>query len=649
VQLHQAGETATAIKLYREVVDKAPGHAAALNLLGLAYVQSGEGERGVPLLEKALALNPGLPSGHYNLGTILQRLKRYEEARRYYELALARQPNDVEVHNNLGTVLRALDRGEEAVTHFLRAIALKPKYAEAHCNLGNVLQALGRSSDACVAFEQAVALNPGLADAHTNWGYALTTLGRHDEALARFDTALALKGDDPVAHLNRGNALQKLEQYADAIACYETALALDSTCADAHISLARALSKLHRHDEAVDHCRRALAIRPDDVEATLNLGNALQGLQKFDDAIATYRLVAARKPDHGPAYFSLGVVMEALDRNEEALQSYDRARQLMPDDDRLKWNIAHLDLALGNFDEGWRLCERRWAAHGWEPRLYPQPRWNGSFVEGTLLVWGEHGLGDQILCASMIDDLRGYARSICVEVEPRLVPLFARSFPQEKVLPLGSELYAGPVAAHEALLSLGRYLRPNWQSFGRREQGYLKADAARTSELRARLAKDGRRLIGLSWQSRNPTFGRAKTARLHDFASVLRIPGCRFIDLQYGDTLAEREAVSRHLGVQVERVNDVDNLNDIDALAALISACDLVLTVSNTTAHLSGALGRPTWVLLPFGNARFWYWFRDRQDSPWYPRVQIRRQACGQTWSDLIAMCAPEIVRAVEK
>ena len=119
--------------------------------------------------------------------------------------------------------------------------------------------------------------------------------------------------------------------------------------------------------------------------------------------------------------------------------------------------------------------------------------------------------------------------------------------------------------------------------------------------MRARLAGDGRPVIGLSWISKAPVGGEQKSARLSDFAPLLRLPGCRFVDLQYGDTAAEREAVARDLGVRVERFADIDNTNDIDGLAALICACDAVVTVSNTTAHLAGALGRPTFVLVPFG------------------------------------------------
>jgi hypothetical protein len=339
--------------------------------------------------------------------------------------------------------------------------------------------------------------------------------------------------------------------------------------------------------------------------------------------------------------------LEALDRDDEALGSYDAAMTLAPHDARYQWNKGQLALALGHFDEGWRLFEQRWTAHNLMQRSYPQPLWTGQYVEGNLLAWSEQGLGDQIIYSSMMADLRGRARSVCLEVEPRLVPLFARSFPEIEVVAAGPELYRGPVATHTPLASLGRYLRPDWQSFKPPEQGYLRADPARSAELRSRLGGDGRRLIGLSWQSANTKFGAAKTASLRDFAAVLGIVGCRFIDLQYGDTLQERNAVAEALGVEVTRVADIDNRNDIDGLAALVAACDLVVTVSNTTAHLAGALGRPTWVLVPFGVARLWYWFRKRSDSPWYPRAQIRHQQIDQTWSDLVASVAPEIAAAV--
>ena len=120
-----------------------------------------------------------------------------------------------------------------------------------------------------------------------------------------------------------------------------------------------------------------------------------------------------------------------------------------------------------------------------------------------------------------------------------------------------------------------------------------------------------------------------------------------------GKVLAEAKRILAGTGMEVrgpplrERLDDIDNMNDIDGLAALIAACDAVLTVSSTTAHLAGAVGAPTWVMVPLGRGHLWYWFQDRPVSPWYPNLQVRRQEPGQTWSSLIAELAPEIAAAV--
>jgi hypothetical protein len=270
-----------------------------------------------------------------------------------------------------------------------------------------------------------------------------------------------------------------------------------------------------------------------------------------------------------------------------------------------------------------------------------RPRWNGEYVAGTLLVSGQQGLGEQILYASMVPDLAPYADQVGLDVDPRLVCLFARSFPGTRVVPHGS---AGESDAQAPMPSLVRRLRPNWDAFPRREQGFLVPDKTRADALRERLAGDGRLVVGLSWKSRkNSKLAKAKSACLLDFAPVLRMPNCRFIDLQYGDTRAERETVARDMGVHVEQLGDVDNSQDVDGLAALMTACDIVVSVSNATAHLAGAIGRPTWVFVPHGQACPWYWFAERDDTPWYPHLRLKRQASGQSWTDLIASNADEI------
>jgi Flp pilus assembly protein TadD len=511
--------------------------------------------------------------------------------------------------------LAELNRDEEALVECDALLAVEPDNTDALNNRGNLLAAMGRHEEAIAAYDRVLALDPDYVSVIDNRGNALRALGRHDEALAAHDAALARKPNNADALNNRGAVLVDLQRPFEALQCFD----------------------------------RALALRPDDIDMINNRGIALLMLQRFEEVLENAGRALRVDPNNAIAYTQRGTALQLAERYDEATQSLEKAIALEPDHSDAQYNKALLHLRSGAFAEGWDLYEQRWTAlKTLVPRAYKQPHWNGEHVKGTLLAWGEQGLGDHILYSSMVPDLLQRADSVTLEIEPRLVPMFARSFPSVHVVPMNPDLHAGHADAHTPLAGAGRYLRKDWQAFPRRENGYLKADTAMTKTLRERLASDGRRLIGLSWRSHNPEIGAAKTALLTDFAPLFRLPNCRFVDLQYGDTLAERETLERDTGVVVEHVDEIDNTNDIDALAALVSACDAVVTVSNTTAHLAGALGKPTFVFVPYGSARLWYWFAERDDSPWYPRVHVARQRQSQSWAQLIAPAVQDIARSIE-
>lgn len=176
--------------------------------------------------------------------------------------------------------------------------------------------------------------------------------------------------------------------------------------------------------------------------------------------------------------------------------------------------------------------------------------------------------------------------------------------------------------------------------------GFLIADRDATArqrrQLEARAA--GRPLVGLSWRSRNAAYGTSKSLALSDLLPLLR-PDIFWVDLQYGDTAAERSMASA-AGAEIWRDADIDPLRDMDAAAAQVAALDLVITISNTTAHLAGALGLPTWLLLPSpGYGLLWYWFVERADSPFYPSVRCFRQGRGEGWPAVIAAVGAALER----
>jgi tetratricopeptide (TPR) repeat protein len=566
----------------------------------------------------------------------------FDDAERRYARVLELAPTNFNALHLLGLLRHQQGRPAEALQTLAMALRSPSVSAEALSNYGVVLDSVGRHDEAVASFDKALALKPGQAQWHYKRGRALVALDRHDDAIAAFDQAVALQPDHAEALADRGAALLGARRFDAALESFDRVLALKPDHLDALNNRAVALYSVQRYAEALASLDAALAIQPRLASAMNNRGNVLLAQHRAAEALACYEAALAIDPSYADAVLNCGHALASLERIEEAEQYYDRAIALQPDASEPKMTKGLFYLARGRFAEGWPLYDARWSGFvsGVKNRRYALPRWNGEPVR-RLVLWGEQGLGDEILYAGLLADLRAKAESIVLEVQPRLLTLFARSFPGIEVVAQGRTLHAGEGDAHCPLSGLGRFLRPDWGSFRRPDQGYLVADAARATTLRKRLAADGQQVIGLSWRSTAKTLG--KSAALCDFESILRMPGCRCIDLQYGDTRTDHDALERELGLRLERLDDVDNTNDIDGLAALMTACDVVVTVSNTNAHLAAALGRLTFVFVPRGNASIWYWFKDRQTSPWHAHAQMRHQASAQPWADLIARSTDEI------
>ena len=619
---------------------------ALLMTQGVDAAQSGRLAEALRLFERARTISPAAEEVNLNLGTAYFQLGRLEESLACLESALAANPQSLLALNLRGCALAQLGRPLEAVAEFDKALAIAGDDPLLLTNRGNALNLLGRYAEALGCIDSALAQNPFNPGALVGRSETLQGLCRYAEALASTDKALALDPNLPEALNIRGNALLELGRPDDALASYDRALALRPDYADALSNRGNVLSRLERNDEALTCIDHALAIAPDNATAHYNRGNALSDLGRYEDAIKSYQRALEIRPGYAEAAVNLGMAQWNLHRYDEALASYGRAIAIRPDFAEAHLNLSYALLATGNLQRGWDEYEWRWRAGEFMrmPGL-PQPLWDGKRVDGTLLAWGEQGLGDQILHAGMLDDLRRLATRLLVQVEPRLVPLFTRSFSDIEILPQGKEISAERASAHVPLGSIGRYLRAQWADFPKNRTGYLQADPGRADMLRKRLAADGRRVVGISWISKVKRQGAHKSARLLDFEPLLKIPGVRFVDLQYGDTREELREVAAATGIQVERVEDIDNFRDIDGLTALIGACDAVVSVSNTTVHIAAGLGKPVYILLPYSQGTLWYWHVKRGDCPWYPSAKLFRQTRIGDWSGPISEVAAELKR----
>lgn len=615
VGLHQRGELMQAEELYRAILNSHPRNFHALHLLGVARAQQGMPGEAVEFFRKALAIERKSAEAYCNLGNALQALNRHDEAIASYAKALAIRPQYAEALNFRANSLQALDRHAEAIAAYDRAIALRPGYAEALNNRGSALNALNRHAEALASCAQALAIKPGFAAALVGRANALQALDRHAETLADCDSALAVKPDYAEAHNLRGNALQGLERYAEAIASYDRAAAIKAGYAEAHYNRGSALQALNRHAEALADYDRALALNPDYADCHNNRGNALDALNRFAEAMASYARALAIDPVHAEAHANRSLAC-----------------------------LRNGDLANGWAEDDWRWRKRGYLAPN--IREFSQPPWPGpaeSRTEGKLLVWGEQGIGDEILHSSMIPDLLASGRELVVETDHRLVALFARSFPRAAVVPrlvTPHALTREPAVKFQIpIASLGRWLRPSWSAFPERRV-FLLPDVERAARLRQEAAGAGRApVIGIAWKSQGLAH---KSLNLQDLAPVIAAGGV-FVDLQYGDTETERASLRDRTGHEILHLPDLDLFNDLDGVAALIHACDLIITSSNVVAHFAGALGKPVWVLLPEGNGLLWYWFRATDSSPWYRSARLFRQPAIGDWTSVVGEVAREL------
>lgn len=684
----RAGRYADAERELRAHVASAPGDVQALQLLGIALASLGRAADSLAVFEQALALRPESVPLMQNRAQALMKMGRLDEARAQAEAILAVDPDFPAALQILGTALaarrdregaihafqRALPRQaapemtgperaqqrreqervynealalhragrpDEAIAAYRRALAVGPAFAEAYVNIGNAMLAQGRTDEAYAHYAEAYRVDPGFPEALTNYGSVLRELGRMREALPLLESAVQKKPQLDYAQNNLGIAYFETGRPAEAVECYRRALELRPTFDLARNNLGNALAAVGRRDEAVATFRDLLARAPSDANAHSNLGVVLQDMGDVEGAIACYRRALELRPDFTAAINNLAFLYQEEGRTAEAVEMLRKALAINPSYARAEYNLALAHLYRFEFAEGWRLHRARYrtvppVAH---ERWFPFPRFSAADWDGghRLAVWREQGVGDQLLYSSLLPDLEGRGQAFVLEIDVRLIPAIKRAHPSWEVTgPDASDEPFRTCDRHAAVGDLAKFLRPTLASFSAQPRALLAADAARASEYRRRLVKGNERLVGVSWRSFQPAarifVERKKSAPLAAFRGLSLRDDVRILDLQYGDTAAEREAFAA-AGGRLARLDDLDLFKDLDGVLAAIEACDLVVTTSNVTAHLAGSIGKRTYLVYLSANPPFHYWATDGAGRcHWYPSLTIVTARDMDTW-----------------
>ena len=566
---------------------------------------------------------------HVGLGLDLHRKGRFGDAEGHYRLAVTSDPNHAEAWHLLGLAAHQQGRYGDAATLISRAIELSGSDAAFFLNRGEARRMLKDLTGAIADSRRVLELHPGHPFALNNLGLALQTAGDIVGATAALTEAVTSDPSFAYGHNNLGLALQAKDLPEEAIASFQSAVGCNPAYAEAYANLGAIYAQVGQAAAADAAYRQALALKPDVAAFHNGLGLALWDQSNFTAAEAEFRRACELDPAHAAAHQNLSTSVARSGDFKAAAALITRAIELRPDMPDAHHNLAMMMLRAGDYGRGWAEYEWRWQCPDFiaMKRSFPWPRWSGQALRPSeaLLVWGEQGIGDDILFVSMMQDVAARAGAVVWEIEARLIPILSRSCPQIRWVPRcqppTDALNAMGIAAHCPAGSLGAILRNDANQFGR-HTSFLTADPKRTAAYRARL-DSSKPVVGLSWHSKNAAQGREKSVALTKFAGILKARPATFVDLQYGPSEEARQAAQHATGIEVQHFDDLDTRDDIDGVAALASACDVIITVSNTTAHLGGALGVPTWVLVPIGAGRLWYWGDQMTATPWYSTVRL--------------------------
>jgi len=539
-------------------------------------------------------------------------------AEQMWRHAIAGNPQLATVHAQLGRLLARQLRDDEAEACCRAALACDEQHLDALLTLAALLARHRRDAEAEACYAQALQAAPHSVAAHADFGALLVSLGRLADAERCLMQALALEPDDPAALTNLGLLLAKSGRQAEAEPCHRRALA-----------------------NAPAHAPTRSAI-------LCNLGNLLAELRRDDEAETCLREAISIDPASAAAHCNLGVLLRDTDRPEEAESSLRQALALRPDYRLAEMHLSSLLLARGAFAEGWRLHEARHDPelrdNGIPPPPFAMRRWQGEPSDGlSLLVWPEQGLGDQIQFARFAPLLkqRGAARVtlVCQRPLKRLFDtlegideVFAADVVDNRFSVPGVDL-----SHHDRWvfpLSLPHALGIELDTLPAAIP-YLQAPAERLAEASQRLApRDGRLRVGLVWRG-NPKHDNDADRSLPGLATLAplwSVPGVSFISLQAGS--AGGAAHEPPAGQPLQHLGG--GFRDFADTAAVLANIDLLICVDTSIAHLAGALGRPCWVLLP-RHKTDWRWLEERDDSPWYPgTLRLFRQAKRGDWTPLI-------------
>ncbi|HEX4271958.1 MAG TPA: tetratricopeptide repeat protein [Rhizomicrobium sp.] len=497
-------------------------------------------------------------------------------------------------------------------------------------------------------------------------GMALERMGHLHKALITYERAFELDPEDPELLINLGLTAWNLKLTDGAARMFQLYIA---ACPDSPLgynNLGSVQSDMGRPDVAIEILREAIYKMPGQAILWNSLATVLAEEGRADESVVFYQEAARLEPDFARVYHNLGYAYQHLSRRDLAIEAYDQALELVVDPaERIETlhSRSICLIGLGNLKEGWREYEIRnnQRFRSYFHHMIDAPMWQGEDLNGKkLLLVGEQGLGDELMFANILPDAQaavGETGKLQICVDPRLIPLFQRSFPRAEVGAYDDRtlvdkdgnkaLRLVPFASKDNKPDLWapmgtalQYYRDDLAKFP--HKAFLVPDAARVADFKTRLATLPGKKVGICWRSMMMGAKRAKYfSPIDSWGPILKTPGVSFVNVQYGDCAADIARAEEKFGIKIHQMEGLDLRNDLDGGAALSAALDLVLSAPTAAAHTAASVGTKTWFL----SAGIGWPQLGTAEYPWYPDTKVFWPEKFGDWDAVLPRFAAELAK----
>ena len=545
-------------------------------------------------------------------------------------------PADYIARYNLGYVSEKINNEKVAIESYLKVIEKNSKHWQSRFNLYLIYIKKQKYSLALKYVEEVLNIKKDYQPALRDKALILNYLKKPDEALPFIYASITKNPLDYIALNTCGLILISLKRNEEAEKVFNKAIKINNKYLPSYNNLGHCYSLLHNNEKALDCFNKAIELDPESHEAINNIANNHLENGNSSEALKFYLKANEIKPLDHKILYNVAIAYFNLDEEKKAEEYFEKSYSINPDDETLRKNYSMLLLKQQKYKKAWELFEGRLKLQEFSYKNSSANNIKNFLIDknkisknSNILVVKEQGVGDEILYASMYPDLLKKFPNTIIETDKRLISLFERSFKSNKnekfvnftkfsnrkndLKNFDGVVYAG---------SLGSLFRNKILDFPK--NNYLISDDNFKNKIKNDLLNiDNKIKIGISWNSKRKQYGKDKSVDLEDLVPVFKLKNFTFINLQYGDTADELKKFYSKYKIKIHSLKNIDLFNDFESIAALLSSLDLFISVSNSTAHLAGALGVETWLIKPKNHATFHYWNQPGDKTPWYKSIKI--------------------------